>query len=1437
MSAQAARPKEIGPHRITGEFGRGEMGVVYRASGGGLGPDEVALKVIRSDRAIGREEYMRFKREFRALARLEHPNVVRAYDMGNEDGRLYFAMEAVEGSDLHAWLDDQPPGEPRRVSILRAFLQIFAALDYMHGQGIVHRDLKPGNVLVTDDGVVKLTDFGLARDHAEAHGLTRSGLLVGTVAYMAPEQINAERNLDSRADLYAAGVMLFEALCGRLPFPQESLAALLQAHLTQSPPDLRRCGAPWAPASLAELLRRLLGKTPAERPPTGRAVFRALGEAAEKLGGDAPAVPVGPWQGAAMLEKPAEFAFRSVLSGRAGEIERLGTALVRAREGRGGVVLIEGEAGLGKSRLASELSEMARWEGFRTLRGVHRQESSLSYEGISSVLRGAESLLRRMGEKERRAILGDQGRLLAALAPELLALPGLADLPPTPDLHAREAQRALIRSIAAFLAELARHRPLVVELEDIHWADEETVSLLDENLALAGTEGARAFPLLIVATMRSHELPESHHISTGIEALRSKPDLLAIPLRPLDGEALRGMLESLVGKGAASGELAKHVSEVSGGNPFFAEELIRGLLLDRTLREDPVSGELELADELDPDAVPKTLSSVLATRLGDLGENELLVVRAIALAYAQPSFDLLLAVTGLDEDPLLDLLDGLLRRRILDEEREGFRFRHALLRAEVARAISTPRRRRLHRRLAEATEALHRDAQPAPLGRHLRDGGRKEEAVPHLIRAAEEAAKRWGFLEAIGLYREAAKLGELSFGELIDLCRFEFETGLVDEARARAAGIVERAGREGATEFHGKALLFLAHVCMQRAENESARAHLEEAVALLSASEQSYSLAEARRLLGELLMRGGAMEEARVHLERAIEESRRIREHPEITASSLRSLARFHRFRGKVHEALPLIRESLRICEEHEIPKGRMHALAELGAALSVTQDLEGAKRALEEAAAAFEAQHQVLQVCNTLCTLGYVHLQRDDLSAARSALNRALDISRSEGVRSMEVPALAALGEQSRRAGRLDEAEKAYAEGLRLAESIGHADGRAVCTLGLGEVAFHSGDWSPALEHAERAVDLFREQKRVDALATALVLRAAVVGAKGDQATALETADEAAELAEKAALTGAIAQAQGERARILGRQGRSAEARSALDTALRAAAEEHGPSARVACLLERIRLEIRCGGWTEAIGALTEARRLDRLRRSDGGERSQVGAVAGQCSLALGDFRDALVQLESATHQSAESGERPAMIETAVHWADALTRLGRADEADERLRFCRREDLAQCAMESPALAAELALCRAELLDPREAGEKVVASIAKSRRLSRKAGDRHLEARADLAEARALIESGEPAASLALAQRAIEIAEEIDSQRLLWIGAVLAGAACLLLGDLGAAREHAIRAARIFEAQVAGLPESGSYRSSFASLREVGELRRLVARLRSEDES
>ncbi len=1406
------------------------MGVVYRACGVGEGPDEVALKVIRSDRSIGREEFMRFKREFRALVRLEHRNVVRAFDMGNDEGLLYFAMEAVDGVDLHTWLDQRPGAEERRGAALRAFQQIFSALDYVHGQGIVHRDLKPGNVLVTADGVVKLTDFGLARDHAERQGLTRTGLLVGTVAYMAPEQIKAERNLDSRADLYAAGVMLFEALTGRLPFEHEGIAALLQAHLGEAPPDLSTL-APWAPPALSELLSRLLGKTPAERPPTGRAAYVALSECAATIGATDPSPTVQTqWHGAEMIEKPAEFAFRSVLSGRRKEIERVGALLTRAREERGGVLLIEGEAGIGKSRLAAEAMELARWEGFRTLRGRHREGSSISYEGIAAVLQSSVALLNRVPVAQRRALLGERGRLLAPLAPELLELAGLEDLPPAPELSARETQRALIQCCAAFLVALSRQRPLAVELEDIHWAGEETIALLEEIAALSGS--GIPFPLVVVASHRSDELPASHPISKGIAALRMRHELLALALAPLGPPSIHRMLESLVGKSAASDELGDHVAGVSGGNPFFAEELIRGLLLDGSLRENPASGELALVRAPDADAVPPSLSGMLGGRLEALRDDELLALRVVALALAAPTFDLIRHATGIDEDPLLDLLDLLVRRRILDEEPDGFQFRHALLRAAALRAISTPRRRQLHRRLAAATGEVHGDAQAAPLGRHLREGGRPEEAVPHLLRAAKGAAARLRFRDGIDLYREAAELAELELADLLELCRFEAETGQADRAETIARRVVERAANERAVEFHGRALLFLAHVSLQRAENEAARGLLEEAVALLERADESALLAEARRVLGEVLMRGGSFDEAGEHLRGAIEESRRCAERPEITASCLRSLARFERFRGRIQAALPLIRESLEICERHGNAKGRMHALAELGTALCLTQDLDGARRALEETAAAFESQGQLLQVCNALYSLGHVHLQRDDLQAARKALDRALRIARSEGVRSMEIQALAAAAELSRRSGRLDEARAHYTEGLELAESMGHADGRAACTLGMGEVAFLRGSWRGAHQRSGDAVEMFRAQRRVDALSTALVLHAAVLGVTGDQGSALRCADEAAELAESAALPGAIAQAQGERGRILGRLGRSGEARTALDTALRAAGEEHGPAARVACLLERIRLEIRCGGWTEVIGALTEARRLDRHRKADSGERSRVAAVGALASLALGDPHDALQQIEPCARQAWGNGELPDALEATFWWAETLLRLGRPEEAREELLRCRLAEAATCIAGSPALDAEQSLLDAALALESGDGEQSRQLALDAGRRARDAGDQHLEARSELAAARGALLADDPERAARHAEQGRAIAVEIGSARLEWIAAVRAGDSARAAGQADLARSHAVRAAEIFEIQLERLPAAGSYRTSFASLPEVAELRGLIGALR-----
>src|ERR687898_44463 len=229
------------------------MGVVYRASQISLGRT-VALKVI-AERFAEHDAFRdRFVRESRLAASIDHPNVIPVYAAGEEDGMLYIAMRFVDGTDLRTLLARGGPLAPRRAANVVA--QVAAALDAAHERGLVHRDVKPANVLVAAPGAadhVYLTDFGLTKRSASDSGLTASGEWVGTIDYVAPEQLRGDR-VDGHADTYALGCVLYEALTGHVPFPSEDDVAKLWAHISVAPPSAVEV-APNVPPATAAVVR------------------------------------------------------------------------------------------------------------------------------------------------------------------------------------------------------------------------------------------------------------------------------------------------------------------------------------------------------------------------------------------------------------------------------------------------------------------------------------------------------------------------------------------------------------------------------------------------------------------------------------------------------------------------------------------------------------------------------------------------------------------------------------------------------------------------------------------------------------------------------------------------------------------------------------------------------------------------------------------------------------------------------------------------------------------------------------------------------------------------------------------------------------------------------------------------------------------------------
>jgi hypothetical protein len=264
-------------HRIQAVAGRGGMGVVYRARQLDL-DRTVALKLIAPQLAQDDEFRERFLAESRGAAAIDHPNVIPIYYIGEAEDQLYIAMRYVEGDDLRTLVRREGGLPPARAAHIVS--QVAAALDAAHARGLVHRDVKPANVLLDAGDHAYLTDFGLTKRLASAAAATRPGGWVGTLGYVAPEQIRGER-IDARADVYALGCVLFHALTSRSPYDRDSDEATLWAHLNEPPPPLRSL-APGVPRQFEEVVDRALHKDPAARYPSagdlGRAALAAAGK-------------------------------------------------------------------------------------------------------------------------------------------------------------------------------------------------------------------------------------------------------------------------------------------------------------------------------------------------------------------------------------------------------------------------------------------------------------------------------------------------------------------------------------------------------------------------------------------------------------------------------------------------------------------------------------------------------------------------------------------------------------------------------------------------------------------------------------------------------------------------------------------------------------------------------------------------------------------------------------------------------------------------------------------------------------------------------------------------------------------------------------------------------------------------------------------------------
>jgi serine/threonine protein kinase len=740
-------------------LGEGSFGIVYEAFDRKRN-SIVALKTLsRGDAA----SITRFKREFRTLADITHPNLVMLYELLSDGDEWFFTMELVNGvhmlryvrednfaagsSEANAssrsspstshnldlvdtptlYKDGSSPWFPEQTVVLRppavkydrlrdGFVQLCEGISALHQSGLLHRDIKPSNVMVTSEGRVVLLDFGLVAEIGP-EDTSATANIVGTPAYMSPEQAEGQPITQS-SDWYSFGVMLYEALTGRLPFTGNTIRTLLANKRIDPPPPTTLV--PGIPSDLSDLCRDLLRSDPRVRPNSADITTR--------LGG---------LQTQARTQLPVRSREGRILFGRDQHLRMLHEAYQGMRHGQPVTVHVSGLSGMGKTALVKRFLDdiEGRDKNAVVLSGRCYERESVPYKAVDSLIDSLAQYLKTLPEVEAARLVPRNILPLARLFPVLRdvravnsARQRVTDVP-----DSQELRRRAFGALRELFGRIGDEKPLILYIDDLQWGDLDSGALLDELV-----RAPDAPTMLLLVSYRSEEVGASpllqrlissrNRAGSGIEAR----ELFVGELT--SEEAYAAALALIGNREAGSLERATVIARESTGCPFFVNELAR------YHREKPAGSA-------------PTLDEVIRQRVTQLPQQARHVLEAVAVA-GQP-IDRLVAreAAGLegDENAAIGLLrSGHLVRVLGSGQMETY---HDRIRESVAASLAPDVVRELHHRLAWAWEAVNADAET--LAVHFHAAGENERAAHYAAIAASRAAEALAFDRAARFYRMA----------------------------------------------------------------------------------------------------------------------------------------------------------------------------------------------------------------------------------------------------------------------------------------------------------------------------------------------------------------------------------------------------------------------------------------------------------------------------------------------------------------------------------------------------------------------------------------------------------------------------------------------------------------------------------------------------------
>lgn len=740
---------KIAHFEILAKLGEGGMGAVYKARDT-VDDKIVALKILSGHSVQNEELIKRFNREADAGMKLSHPNIVKIYEFGKEDNEHFISMEYVDGKTLRKLLEETPFDPAKMITI---GIGVCEALKEAHNSGVVHRDIKSENIMLTSAGEVKVMDFGLAKVR-DASVLTMEGSILGTVSYMSPQQAIGEE-IDHRSDIFSLGVVFYEMLTGKMPFTGDYEMAVIYSILNEEPLSIREFNEA-VPKSLEQVISKTLRKDPKQRYQDATELIEALQKIQQIIEGN---LKISEDEESFAVEEEflkEERGFQAKLYGRDKYLDQLKGILHRTTVGEGQLVLITGEAGIGKTRLVLELEKYSKTLKARTLKSRCLFDQGIyPYQPFVAALRSYFEIKGVENVDKLEIFLNEN-------APELLASLPVIKL----FLNVENSQNVIIEnkeqiwdSIYKLLIKISEERPLIIFIDDLHWADNDTLNLcyyisrnsIHRRILIIGTY--RPEDLQIPAEGKSHKLIEMKH------ELSREGILTSITLTRLLPEDIFNITLSLFPNTKFEETFYRNLFNETEGNPFFVIETLKLLKSEGIIIQS--DGNYYLKDEYYNISIPAKVHDIIMRRIDRLEEDNREILEIGAVEGESFHSGTIIHCLDINRLKLLRKLQSLEREHhIIHPADKMYRFDHGKIREALYDDITPELKQEYHLLIAGYFIEMSKDdeSQAPNIAQHLLKGGEEYQALPYVIAAANRARIVFANEQALRFYQTAVDI-------------------------------------------------------------------------------------------------------------------------------------------------------------------------------------------------------------------------------------------------------------------------------------------------------------------------------------------------------------------------------------------------------------------------------------------------------------------------------------------------------------------------------------------------------------------------------------------------------------------------------------------------------------------------------------------------------